>query len=174
MKKRSTPEQRVGRAANVTIFLGILFTLVHLLALSGLPAMAPTRLWASRPGYRSGISRLGLRHPLRQLRRLLPRHRRLCRPRCLLCGARCNNRRACDAPALRRHGVGGCKSLPRRPGHANPTPKRRVSLAHEPVRGLFPAALGQRRENTRLSLLQNVGCKGEPDSCKNARKRTSW
>ena len=40
MKKRSTPEQRVGRAANVTIFLGILFTFVHLLALSGLPAMA--------------------------------------------------------------------------------------------------------------------------------------
>lgn len=40
MKKSSTPEQRVGRAANVTIFLGILFVLVHLLALGGLPAMA--------------------------------------------------------------------------------------------------------------------------------------
>lgn len=40
MRKNSTPEQRVGRAANVTIFLGILFTLIHLLTLSGLPAMA--------------------------------------------------------------------------------------------------------------------------------------
>lgn len=40
MRKSSTPEQRVGRAANVTIFLGILFTLIHLLALSGLAGMA--------------------------------------------------------------------------------------------------------------------------------------
>jgi hypothetical protein len=40
VKKNGTPEQRVGRTANVTIFLGILFTLLHLLALSGLPAVA--------------------------------------------------------------------------------------------------------------------------------------
>ena len=32
MRKNSTPERRVGRAANITIFLGILFTLIHLLA----------------------------------------------------------------------------------------------------------------------------------------------
>ena len=40
MRKNCTPEQRVGRAANVTIFLGILFAVIHLLALSGLQAMA--------------------------------------------------------------------------------------------------------------------------------------
>ena len=40
MRKNCTPEQRVGRAANVTIFLGILFAVIHLGALSGLPAMA--------------------------------------------------------------------------------------------------------------------------------------
>ena len=40
MRKNCTPEQRVGRAANVTIFLGILFAVIHLAALSGLPAMA--------------------------------------------------------------------------------------------------------------------------------------
>ena len=40
MRKTCNPEQRVGRAANVTIFLGILFTVIHLAALSGLPAMA--------------------------------------------------------------------------------------------------------------------------------------
>ena len=40
VRKRSTPAQRVGRAANVTIFLGILFTLGHLLALGGVTAMA--------------------------------------------------------------------------------------------------------------------------------------
>lgn len=38
--KSGSPEQRVGRAANVTIFLGILFAVMHLLALSGLPGMA--------------------------------------------------------------------------------------------------------------------------------------
>jgi hypothetical protein len=40
VSKNCTPEQRVGRAANVTIFLGILFAVIHLLALSGLQAMA--------------------------------------------------------------------------------------------------------------------------------------
>ena len=40
MRKTCTPEQRVGRAANVTIFLGILFTVIHLAGLSGLAAMA--------------------------------------------------------------------------------------------------------------------------------------
>lgn len=40
MTKDCTPERRVGRAANVTIFLGIMFAVIHLLALTGLPALA--------------------------------------------------------------------------------------------------------------------------------------
>lgn len=40
VKKHSTPAQRVGRAANITIFLGILFTLSHLLALGDVTAIA--------------------------------------------------------------------------------------------------------------------------------------
>ena len=40
MKKDCTPERRVGRAANVIIFLGILFAVIQLLALTGLPALA--------------------------------------------------------------------------------------------------------------------------------------
>ena len=43
MRKNCTPEQRVGRAANVTIFLGILSAVIHLVALSGLAAMAEPR-----------------------------------------------------------------------------------------------------------------------------------
>ena len=39
MRKNTTPERRVGRAANVTIFLGILFAVIHLLAMGGLAAM---------------------------------------------------------------------------------------------------------------------------------------
>lgn len=39
-RKSRSPEQRVGRAANVTIFLGILFAVMHLLALGGLAGMA--------------------------------------------------------------------------------------------------------------------------------------
>ena len=55
MRKNSTPERRVGRAANVTIFLGILFTLIHLLALSGLTAMAQAAMdfpaWLSQSDF---------------------------------------------------------------------------------------------------------------------------
>ena len=40
MRKTCNPEQRVGRAANVTIFLGLLFTVIHLAELGGLPALA--------------------------------------------------------------------------------------------------------------------------------------
>ena len=39
MRKNCSPERRVGRAANVTIFLGILFAVLHLLALGGLSAL---------------------------------------------------------------------------------------------------------------------------------------
>ena len=39
-RKSGSPEQRVGRAANVTIFLGILLAVLHLLAFSGLAGMA--------------------------------------------------------------------------------------------------------------------------------------
>ena len=63
MKKRSTPEQRVGRAANVTIFLGILFTFVHLLALSGLPAMAQRGY--GLPGLVIAVGFLGLGYGIR-------------------------------------------------------------------------------------------------------------
>ena len=61
MKKRSTPEQRVGRAANVTIFLGILFTLVHLLALSGLLAQRGYGF----PGLVVSVGFLGLGYGIR-------------------------------------------------------------------------------------------------------------
>lgn len=63
MKKSSSPEQRVGRAANVTIFLGILFTLVHLLALSGLPAMAQRGY--GLPGLAISVGFLGLGYGIR-------------------------------------------------------------------------------------------------------------
>ena len=63
MKKKSTPEQRVGRAANVTIFLGILFTLVHLLALGGLPAMAQRGY--GLPGLALSVAVLGLGYGIR-------------------------------------------------------------------------------------------------------------
>ena len=39
-RKSGSPEQRVARAANVTIFLGILLAVLHLLAFSGLAGMA--------------------------------------------------------------------------------------------------------------------------------------
>ena len=63
VKKRSAPEQRVGRAANVTIFLGILFTLVHLFALSGLPAMAQRGY--GLPGLIIAVGFLGLGYGIR-------------------------------------------------------------------------------------------------------------
>lgn len=63
MKKSSTPAQRVGRAANVTVFLGILFTLVHLLALSGLPAMAQRGY--GLPGLAVSVGFLGLGYGVR-------------------------------------------------------------------------------------------------------------
>lgn len=63
MKKDSTPQQRVGRAANVTIFLGILFTLVHLLALSGLSAMAQRGYGLS--GLAISVGFLGLGYGIR-------------------------------------------------------------------------------------------------------------
>ena len=63
MRKNNTPEQRVGRAANVTIFLGILFTLVHLLALSGLPAMAQRGY--GLPGLAISVGFLGLGYGIR-------------------------------------------------------------------------------------------------------------
>ena len=63
MKKSSTPAQRVGRAANVTIFLGILFTLVHLFALSGLPALAQRGY--GLPGLVVSVGFLGLGYGIR-------------------------------------------------------------------------------------------------------------
>ena len=63
MRKNSTPEQRVGRAANVTIFLGILFTLIHLLALSGLSAMAQRGYGLS--GLAVAVGFLGLGYGIR-------------------------------------------------------------------------------------------------------------
>ena len=63
MKKSSTPEQRVGRAANVTIFLGILFTLVHLLALSGLAGMAQRGY--GLPGLAIAVGFVGLGYGIR-------------------------------------------------------------------------------------------------------------
>ena len=63
MKRSSTPEQRVDRAANVTIFLGILFTLIHLLALSGLPAMAQRGY--GLPGLAIAVGFLGLGYGIR-------------------------------------------------------------------------------------------------------------
>lgn len=63
MKKSSTPEQRVGRAANVTIFLGILFALIHLLALSGLPAMAQRGY--GLPGLAIAVGLIGLGYGIR-------------------------------------------------------------------------------------------------------------
>ena len=63
MKKNSTPEQRVGKAANVSIFLGILFTLIHLLALSGLPAM--TQRGYGLPGLAIAVGFIGLGYGIR-------------------------------------------------------------------------------------------------------------
>ncbi len=63
MKRCSAPEQRVGRAANVTIFLGILFTLFHLLALSGLPAVA--QRGDGLPGLVIAVGFLGLGYGIR-------------------------------------------------------------------------------------------------------------
>lgn len=63
MKISSTPEQRVARVANVTIFLGILFTFVHLLALSGLPAMAQRSY--GLPGLAISVGFLGLGYGIR-------------------------------------------------------------------------------------------------------------
>ena len=63
MRKSSTPEQRVGRAANVTIFLGILFTLIHLLALSGLSAMAQRGY--GLPGLVIAVGFIGLGYGIR-------------------------------------------------------------------------------------------------------------
>ena len=63
MRKNSTPERRVGRAANITIFLGILFTLIHLLALSGLPAM--TQRGYGLPGLAIAVGFLGLGYGIR-------------------------------------------------------------------------------------------------------------
>ncbi len=63
MRKNSTPERRVGRAANVTIFLGILFTLIHLLALSGLTAMAQRGY--GLPGLAIAVGFLGLGYGIR-------------------------------------------------------------------------------------------------------------
>ena len=68
MKRNSTPEQRVGRAANVTIFLGILFTFIHLLALSGLPAMAQRGY--GLPGLAIAVGFLGLGYGIRYGRRI--------------------------------------------------------------------------------------------------------
>lgn len=63
MRKPSTPAQRVGRAANVTIFLGILFTLVHLLALSGVTAAAQRSY--GLPGLAVSAGFLGLGYGIR-------------------------------------------------------------------------------------------------------------
>ena len=63
MRKNRTPERRVGRAANVTIFLGILFTLIHLLALSGLTAMAQRGY--GLPGLAIAVGFLGLGYGIR-------------------------------------------------------------------------------------------------------------
>ena len=63
MRKNSTPAQRVGRAANVTIFLGILFTLIHLLALGGLTAMAQRSY--GLPGLVISVGFLGLGYGIR-------------------------------------------------------------------------------------------------------------
>ncbi len=63
MRKNSAPVQRVGRAANATIFLGILFTLIHLLALGGLPAMAQRS--HGLPGLAVAVGFLGLGYGIR-------------------------------------------------------------------------------------------------------------
>ena len=63
MKKRSTPEQRVGRAANITIFLGILFALLHLLALGGLSAL--TQRGYGLPGLAIAVGLIGLGYGIR-------------------------------------------------------------------------------------------------------------
>ena len=63
MKRSSTPERRVGRAANVTIFLGILFTLIHLLALGGVTAMEQRSY--GLPGLAVSIGFLGLGYGIR-------------------------------------------------------------------------------------------------------------
>ena len=63
VKRNSTPEQRVGRAANITIFLGILFTLIHLLAFSGLPAMAQRGY--GFPGLAIAVGFVGLGYGIR-------------------------------------------------------------------------------------------------------------
>lgn len=63
MRRHSTPAQRVGRAANVTIFLGILFTLIHLLALGGVTAMAQRSY--GLPGLAVSVGFLGLGYGIR-------------------------------------------------------------------------------------------------------------
>ena len=63
MKRSSTPEQRVGRAANITIFLGILFTLIHLLALGGVTVMAQRGY--GFPGLAIAVGFLGLGYGIR-------------------------------------------------------------------------------------------------------------
>ena len=63
VRKPSTPEQRVGRVANVTILFGILFTLIHLLALGGLPAMAQRGY--GLPGLAVAVGFLGLGYGIR-------------------------------------------------------------------------------------------------------------
>lgn len=63
MRKNSTPAQRVGRAANVTIFLGILFTLIHLLALGGVTALAQRGY--GLPGLVIAVVFLGLGYGIR-------------------------------------------------------------------------------------------------------------
>ena len=63
MRKNSTPERRVGRAANVTIFLGILFTLIHLLALGGVTAMEQRSY--GLPGLAIAVGFVGLGYGIR-------------------------------------------------------------------------------------------------------------
>ena len=63
MRKNSTPAQRVGRAANVTIFLGILFTVIHLLALGGAAAMAQRSY--GLPGLAISVGFIGLGYGIR-------------------------------------------------------------------------------------------------------------
>lgn len=63
VRQRSTPAQRVGRAANITIFLGILFTLGHLLALGGVTAMGQRSY--GLPGLAVSVGFLGLGYGIR-------------------------------------------------------------------------------------------------------------
>lgn len=63
MRQNNTPEQRVGRAANVTIFLGILFTLSHLLALGGVTAVDQRSY--GLPGLAISVGFIGLGYGIR-------------------------------------------------------------------------------------------------------------